>query len=206
MEELLKPIFQLLGSRAQAIAGGVVLCLVVIPYLFRLWDTWLDTRSGKRLLECEKARLENLKLRYEIESIRKQYSLPEFQPSESDEIRMRNSQHIAKELVTRSIPAGQWRWLQWMAKRQPFIAKTILVLLLALTWYFLFSFALGAFMIPFMSLTEKGGSIWMGFGIGIGEAACAFGMFRLARVLAWQFRLLRPIPKPTKDLPEGADA
>jgi nitrate reductase NapE component len=85
MEELQKAFYTLVGPRFGGILGAFVLVLVLIPYIYRAWETWLDARSGKRFRELERGRYELLKIRYEIEAIRKQHELPEFRdqpPSE----------------------------------------------------------------------------------------------------------------------------
>src|SRR5712691_2724831 len=57
--------------------AGLALVMVVAPRVVQLRTSWLDFRLGRRELELEKGRLELLKLRYEIEAIRKTHNLPD---------------------------------------------------------------------------------------------------------------------------------
>jgi len=75
-------VFKLLdrySSPAMTKAAGLIVILYFAALgLLRLIDTWRSFRARRAILEEEKLFNEILKIRYEIEVLRKQYALPEF--------------------------------------------------------------------------------------------------------------------------------
>jgi len=75
-------VFKLLdrySSPAMTKAAGLIVILYFAALgLLRLIDTWRSFRTRRAILEEEKLFNEILKIRYEIEALRKQYALPEF--------------------------------------------------------------------------------------------------------------------------------
>ncbi len=59
--------------------AGITLVLLVAPRLIELQSSWLDFRFGRRNLDFEMQRLELLKLKYEIEALRKEHDLPDLE-------------------------------------------------------------------------------------------------------------------------------
>jgi hypothetical protein len=86
---------------------GVGLLLLLGPRLIHLRDTWHDTQHGRRRLELEKQQLEVLKLRYEIEALRKTHQLAEIQPV-----------HVAPQPAFAERPARATSAIeQWLIRR-----------------------------------------------------------------------------------------
>ena len=56
-----------LSGTSLYIVVAVVGCVVMVPQVVKVWDSWKDFRSGKGELAMKKMELEVLKLRYEVE-------------------------------------------------------------------------------------------------------------------------------------------
>lgn len=61
------------------VLGGLVMVVLLFPRMLELRASWLDLRIGLRDLDIEKQRQELLKLKYEIEALRKEHDLPELE-------------------------------------------------------------------------------------------------------------------------------
>ncbi len=61
------------------ISAPLAIILTFGPRLLEFYRSWLDLRIGRRSLLIEKERLTLLKLRYEIEALKTQHTLPEIE-------------------------------------------------------------------------------------------------------------------------------
>jgi hypothetical protein len=78
-EAFLQPITSALQPPWSYFLAVVALLMVLGPRLIDLRQDLLDVKAGRRRFEIEKARLEVLKLQYEIEQLRKQHPLPDIE-------------------------------------------------------------------------------------------------------------------------------
>ena len=127
-----------------------------LPHVAKVAEMWSTFRKGRRDFETERRRLENLKLRYEIEAIRKLHNLPELNESVTEPVL------VAGELATEStlsdvrpslspapqtttapppLPSQQvarmtspkpWLWLRALSDRLPTLTSVFLVAIIGL--------------------------------------------------------------------------
>ena len=98
-----------------------VTLLTAAPKLLEVWRSFAGGHDGLKQLEIEKARLENLKLRVEIEALKKQHGI------DLHESEIPSSAFAAGVRPIRLTPAIQndlppkevWGWLQNLAKKWP---------------------------------------------------------------------------------------
>lgn len=205
MDEFIKALFGLFSQRVSGAIGAVFLIVIVIPHLIRLWDTWVERRSGWHTTQFERARLEMLKLRYEIEAIRKQHDLPMITDTvvspRSDASERRPVINDVKDtiestLLDQSLPAPRriWRWLAACRKVHPLLATVLINLIFgssAMTCGFFLLMAVTGFFIE-----EKNTEIHhVSFPIGLflTMIVIAGGFAILARLSLHQKRLLRKV-------------
>jgi hypothetical protein len=127
MEEFVQSFFKALNPKLSAYLGGAMLFLVVVPYLFRIWEAMTDFRSERRKLEI-------MKLRYEIESLKKQCGdldalATGSAPKRTEGARVDGSRHSVESSFLSTGRIKQWRWLVWLSTHQPLLARLLLVVL-----------------------------------------------------------------------------
>ena len=169
MEEFIKPFVQKLGPTFSSLIGAIALASVLIPYLVKLWETWCDTRSGKRALASERERLELTKLWLEVEALRKEHDLtppfpipPPAIPAPATPTQIRFGSLLDKFSAVpgkAGANTGVWRWLAALKRCHRMLSTAALFLLG--TWAsasacFLAFGLLGAFLTPSRIMEDIG--------------------------------------------------
>lgn len=122
MEALIEPIVKGIQAPLSYVLGALVVILVLGPQIAGLYREWLDVRLGRRTLELERDRLQVLKLKYEIDALRQQYSLPE--PLGA------TAKVAAVTPASRPAPRPAPAWVRWLLAR-PRLGTPVLLLLQA---------------------------------------------------------------------------
>jgi hypothetical protein len=154
------------------ILAALAFVLGLVPRVLELGSGWQDIRSGRKQLEDERQRLELLKLRYEIEALKAEHSLPTLEPSPAKPATV--IQAARRESDRRPIPLWQ--------RAYPRVTGAVLIVLQVLTGVFAGMFALLAIFSPFWR-TSKDGQVT----ISVTEAVVFDGIFIL---LTWGFIVL----------------
>lgn len=126
------------------IIAAVAFFLGLAPKILELGSGWQDIRSGRKQMEDERQRLELLKLRYEIEALKAEHSLPSLEASPAKAVTM--IQAVRREADRHPIPLWQ--------RAYPRVTKAVLTVLQLLVGIFAGLFALLAIFYPFMSPTK----------------------------------------------------
>lgn len=140
--ELFKFLSTNLSGASLYIVVAVIGCVVMVPQVVKVWDSWKDFRSGKGELAVKKMQLEVLKLRYEVELMKDKLNRPL-----DAEIRiLATPAPIESHAAPQTGPAQaighpkQWVWLRKLASHNRFGANLLLMLLRVLAWIALVSF------------------------------------------------------------------
>lgn len=169
IEDLRKKLSPGLSATLGGIVGGIAVFVILVTALMRAWDAWNDRKSDRRPIEAERRRLELLKLRYDIEALRKQHDLPLLVP----EVIMRSAALQAASPADAASPTAepahpvteegkirtpdplprppkragsgrkQWRWLAVFAGRAPGAASLVMTIFSALFVFLTFLSFLG---------------------------------------------------------------
>jgi hypothetical protein len=140
----------------------VVGCAIIMPQAIKVWDSWKDLRSGKREIGMEKMKLELLKLRFEIEILKKKISdAADVEPKSFAAPVPAEPSIAAQEAALPKVPsARQWHWVVRLSSRGPSRASVALNLLYALAWTslllfgFFLAFALYFVVVPSPDMTS----------------------------------------------------
>lgn len=161
----------------QLLIGAIVLVTLVAQRLASLRDTWFDFRAGRSKLLLEKQQLEILKLRYEIEAIRKANQLPEITS-------VPLAPQVTKETrVVQPRRSPTWEWLT----RHPVFAELLLRVAQVIVGLYLFASIAGLIAVPFAAFqeTEHDESKWLLVGVtimyGVFAYVCYMAYRRLGR-------------------------
>ncbi len=123
--------------------------LTAAPKILEFWQGFAGARDGRKQLEIEKARLENLKLRIEIEALQKQ------QGTSLDVAAIPTAQQMSDSHKPDPRPPVEkkiWGWLDRLARKWPALTgMAVNGLVLVCTW-------LGIFMILFYATIAA--SMW----------------------------------------------
>ncbi len=116
--------------------------LTAAPKLLELWQGLAGARDGKKQLEIEQTRLENLKLRIEIEVLKKQHGI-DLGEKAIPAAGAGNSAPAIKSLATGAGPPVEkkiWGWLNGLALRWPRLTSAVAGgLAIAAIWLGLFA-------------------------------------------------------------------
>jgi hypothetical protein len=123
------------------ILAAVAFVLGLAPRILELGTGWQDIRSGRKQMEDERQRLELLKLRYEIEALKAQHSLPTLEPSPAKPVTMIQAVH--RETGGHHIPLWQ--------RAYPRVTTAVLTVLQVLVGVFAGVFAVMAIFAPFIT-------------------------------------------------------
>jgi hypothetical protein len=123
------------------ILAAVAFVLGLAPRILELGSGWQDIRSGRKQMEDERQRLELLKLRYEIEALKAEHSLPTLEAPPAKPANL--IQAARHEADRRPVPSWQ--------RAHPRVTKAVLTVLQVLVGVFAGMFALLAIFSPFMS-------------------------------------------------------
>lgn len=162
----------------QLLTGAVVLITLVAQRLASLRDTWFDFRVGRSKLLLEKQKFEILKLKYEIEAIRKNNQLPEIVPAPSEQ--------LINEKAPAALPRYSPTWV-WLTKHPIFGEIFLRLIQVFLVFYLVFSVA-GLIAVPFVSASEPElkQDKWLPIVTALIYAMFAYGSYRAyGRVGVW---------------------
>lgn len=165
------------------VLGGLVLMVLLAPRLIELRASWLSLRIGLRELDIERRKQELLKLKYEIEALRKQHDLPAIGlaaspvPSEVAATalprvapRPSQSKPVAEPIQPSSNPIVKW------LLGHPMIGKPLFWSLQVLLGFLGAMFGTAAVVMPIMGFTTQD--------VGISKSAAIVG-FVLYGLLTW---------------------
>jgi hypothetical protein len=149
MDDIVKTFLSLFPEKWQIFFGVIVLLSLIIPKLLTLRDTWLSYRQGINKLSLEKQQLELLKIKYEIEALRKMHGLQEIPLP----IPMQFTTTISIEQKAQIIKR---RW--WV--KHPVIGLIIFRFLQIFLGFYGISFALFTIVSPFVLRWNEFGGVW----------------------------------------------
>jgi hypothetical protein len=155
---------------------------LVAQRLASLRDAWFDFREGRSKLLLEKQQLEILKLKYEIEAIRKANQLPEITP-------LPLAPQVTKK--THTVPPQRsptWLWLT----KHPLFGEVLLRVVQILVGFYLVASVAGIIAAPFMAFLEPefGENKWLPVGMAVLYGLFAYGCYRAYRRLGlWVMNL-----------------
>ncbi len=193
MEEFIKALVQRLGPDVSAFLGVCALAVLIIPSMIKAWDSWKDTRSGRHASAAERARLELLKLRLEIEALKRQHHLElpvPFAPAvivpTVPGIQVETTLAESSTLVSRPDKKRTvWRWLSAWDNRHHWLSIAALSILMALILPFA---AMNALMVVVGLLTISGATTDIAF-VAL-PAALEVLSLGILRALYRQYKLL----------------
>ena len=123
----------------QIALGIMLLLLVVFPRLVSLRDSWVSYRQNRGQTKSEKEALELLKLRYEVEALRKMHDLPNIDPVKSTQV-LESGEKVERQ------PSRIWLLIvKW-----PIVGGIFLRLLQLFSGVYALAFGLGSLAIPFI--------------------------------------------------------
>lgn len=135
----------------QIVVGLIVLIALIAQRLASIREAWFNYRKGLSNLIFEKHQLEVLKLKYEIEAIKKTHELVDFQPPEIPITVSAESQKSATKIVEKEMPPSHtWTWLT----KHPIFGEFILRSTQIIVGFYLFAFGAGIVMMPFMGFID----------------------------------------------------
>lgn len=144
MDDILKLLMTAVTPPWNYVLAGIGLALLVGPRLAELPNVFYDFKSRRRVQIVEKERLEILKLRYEIEAIKKQHNLPDLVlPAPPEKMLPKREE----------IPAAVPLALSWLF-RYPRLGKPLLVMSQSILGFFLFIFGLSVVTGPLVLIPE----------------------------------------------------
>ena len=170
MEDIVKDWLRGNPEPWQLLIGGIVIVSLVVQRLASLRDTWFDFREGRSKLLLEKQQLEVLKLKYEIEAIRKANQLPEITPIPSPQ------QAREQTPTVLSRPSPTWLWLT----KHPFFGEVFLRVVQVIVGFYLFASVAGLIAAPFMAFLEPEfqENKWLPLGMALLYALFAYGCYK----------------------------
>jgi hypothetical protein len=134
------------------VIAGFALAILIGPRLAELPGLYYQISSRRWVSVYEKERLELLKLRYEIEALKKQHDLPELEsPALTEETLAQPEKPIAPP--ARSIPI----WLS----HHPRIGRMVLLIAQALTGSFVLIFGISVIAAPLVLINKAETDMWM---------------------------------------------
>jgi hypothetical protein len=142
MGEFLTFLSDHLTGRAHFLVVAVIGCVLIVPPIVKIWDSWKDFRSGKGELTVKKMQLEVLKLRYEVEIMKDKLA----RPLDADSKSLPTPSSIESVIGPQSAPlptiphTKQWAWLRRLAAYNRSGAIALLKLLRILAWLALITF------------------------------------------------------------------
>jgi hypothetical protein len=115
--------------------------LTAAPKLLDLWQGFAGAHDGRKQLEIENARLENLKLLVEIEAIKKEHGIELPEEVNLPNLLSSGALKATRQGITRRKPVEKnvWHWLGGLGKKWPrTISASVTCLSLACIWLGLF--------------------------------------------------------------------
>jgi len=102
--------------------------LTAAPKILDFWHGFSSTRDGRKQLEIEKTRLENLKLRIEIEALKRQHGIILDEENDGGAQSSPSFRTVRQhEAWTRKKAAEKpWSWLSRFALRRPRLAPAVI--------------------------------------------------------------------------------
>ncbi|HEX3358580.1 MAG TPA: hypothetical protein VHS31_16515 [Tepidisphaeraceae bacterium] len=200
MEEFIKSLINFMGPTISAYLGAGVVVLFLVPSILNAWQTWLDARSGARAARAERARLELLKLWFEIEVLKKEHDLQlpfPVQPPLAATVAPSPQSHAdaihAQIDVATAVAKRQprmWQWVSALDQLHRFASIMVLGLLGAIT---LFLVMLGLMMVigSLATLTRATSDI----AAAVISTALELLFLWMFRAIYFQFNLLRVAPR-----------
>ena len=135
----------------QIVVGLIILIALVAQRLATIRETWFNYKKGLSNLIFEKHQLEVLKLKYEIEAIKKTHGLLDVPPLEISKVVTEGVQkEIPKEAEREMPPSHTWSWLIKHHIFGEFILRSTQIIV----GFYLFAFAIGIVMMPFMGFID----------------------------------------------------
>lgn len=135
----------------QIVVGLVITISLVVQRLASIREVWFNYRKGLSNLTLEKHQLEVLKLKYEIEAIKKTHGLLEPPPHLILEDIPKEIQKETVKIVEEEIPPSHiWTWLT----RHPLFGEFLLRSTQIIVGFYLFAFGVGVVMMPFMGFID----------------------------------------------------
>jgi uncharacterized membrane protein YeaQ/YmgE (transglycosylase-associated protein family) len=175
--------------------------LTAAPKLLELWQGFAGTHDGRKQLEIENARLENLKLLVEIEAIKKEHGIE--LPEEINLAGLLSSSALTatRQGITRKpVEKKVWGWLGWLGKKWPrTVSVTAIFLSLACIWmgsFIIFGIIAGGIAEWFDEKAAPGdftGYVWVA---SIGGLIPAFLLLKFGYSLKTQRKLLKNALRP----------
>lgn len=144
METVYSEFIKYFGSEVAISLGALILLIYVVNSVMGIQRSWIDRRLGIRALEVEKLRLEHLKLRYEIEVLKKTHQLPDLEDT-ADEAALEAEAVIEPPDPLQSDSDNQedvvlWNWLETMDSTSPLkawrLTSLILIVVVLSQWLF----------------------------------------------------------------------
>ena len=144
----------------QIVVGLITLIALLVQRLANIRETWINYRKGLSGLIFEKHRLEVLKLKYEIEAIKKTHgSLAIDEPIAAEEQDIEEDVKVSAQtapaeeaLIAKSGQPTSLIW-SWFIKH-PVIGHIIIGFSQIMVGFYLFAFAMGAMIMPFMGYID----------------------------------------------------
>lgn len=131
MDELIKKFFERLPPSITLFLGLAAFLLVLSPQILNLIQSLKELRFGRKQAEIEKLSWEILRIRYDIEILKKDHQVSI--PSElEDQARARaedpRRHRSPAEQAKRALEADErpWAWLRWLGGMHPIIPSTLL--------------------------------------------------------------------------------
>lgn len=151
MEEIIKDWLTGNPELWQIVVGLIVLIALIAQRLASIREAWFNYRKGLSNLIFEKHQLEVLKLKYEIEAIKKTHELVDFQPAEETIAVSAELEKPAHERIEKDIPPSHtWIWLT----RHPILGEFVLRFTQIIVGFYLLAFAAGIVIMPFMGSVD----------------------------------------------------
>ena len=131
MDELIKKFFERLPPNLTLFLGLAAFLLVLSPQILNLVQSLKELRFGRKQAEIEKLSWEILRIRYDIEILKKDHQVSV--PSElEDQARARaedpKRHRSPAEQAKQALEAQEqpWSWLRWLGALHPLIPSTLL--------------------------------------------------------------------------------
>ena len=169
MDQVIRLVIDKVGENIGFIIGVLAIAAILVPQLVRLWEIWADIRTGKKRTIAARTHLEILKLRYEIEALKKQHGLAPLSMEEISETTVSDKADTIEDKegvsITNYLQISKlkppWAWLRFLHRHSPILARitsSILTTLLGFISITLILFTSFGFTIEM----EKEQGAWLG--------------------------------------------
>jgi len=136
----------------QIVVGLIMLIALILQRLANIREVWFNYRKGLSNLILEKHQLEVIKLKYEIEAIKKTHGFIDDTPSETPETLPEETIKAVPKKPSKIVilPSHTWSWLL----KHPVFGEFILHTSKAIVGFYFFAFGIGIVFMPFMGLID----------------------------------------------------